>query len=164
MDRLGDLIVEAVVWSIVIIVVSQLVSLLIVWWLGVPPGKLEHEIEEKQNAAVGAIFFIVTLIISLFVSSLASNGFTEVDPTLAPADAFATGALWILGGVAFGIVLTFLNFFIVFRWMGRQERGSGESMYRYMQREIIDEHNLAFAFFLGGLATAPFIAVLYQII
>lgn len=157
MDGLVGLIIEAVVWSIVIIVVSQLVSLLIVWWLGVPPGKLEHEIEEKQNAAVGAIFFIVTLIVSLFISSLASNGFTEVDSA-------ATGALWILGGVAFGIILTFANFFIVFRWMGRQERGSGESMYRYMQREIIDEHNLAFAFFLGGLAAAPFIAVLYQIL
>lgn len=157
MDSLVGLIVEAIIWSIVIIVISQIVSLLIVWWLGVAPGQLEHEIEEKQNSAVGAIFFIVSLIVSIFVSTLASNGFTEVETT-------ATGAMWIFGGVAFGILMTFLNFFIVFRWMGRQERASGESMYRYIQREVIEEQNLAFALFLGGLAAAPFIAILYQII
>jgi len=157
MNELMGLILEAVIWTVFIIVLSQIISFAIIGWLGVPPSKMEHEIEEKQNAAVGAIFFIVTLIVSIFVSVLASNGFTEVESA-------ATGAMWIFGGVSFGVILTFLNIFIVFRWMGKEERAAGESMYRYIQREIIDEHNLAFAFFLGSLATAPFIAVLFQIL
>lgn len=157
MSELVGLILEAVVWTLVIIVLSQVISFGIVAWLGVPPSKIEHEIEEKQNAAVGAIFFIVTLITTLFVSVLSSNGFTEIQSA-------TTSAMWISGGVAFGTLLTFLNIFIVFRWMGQEERQAGESMYRYIQREIIDEHNLAFAFFLGALAVAPFIAVLFQIL
>ena len=156
MSELMRLILEAIIWTILIITISQVLSFAIVAWLGIPPNKMEHEIEEKQNAAVGAIFFMVTLIVSLFVSVLSSNGFTE-------AETVAEGAMWIVGGVAFGIILTFLNIFIVFRWMGKDERAAGESMYRYIQREIIDEHNLALAFFLGSLATAPFIAVLFQI-
>ena len=157
MSELMGLIIEAVIWTIVIILISQVVSFAIVAWLGVPPSKMEHEIEEKQNAAVGAIFFMVTLVVTLFVSVLASNGFTEVESA-------ATGAMWIFGGVAFGTILTFLNIFVVFRWMGQEERQAGESMYRYIQRELIDEHNLAFAFFLGALAIAPYIAVLFQIL
>lgn len=157
MSELMGLIIEAVIWTLVIILMSQVISFAIVWWLGIPPGKIEHEIEEKQNAAVGAIFFIVALIVSIFVSVLSSNGFTDVESA-------ATGAMWIVGGVIFGTLLAFINIFVVFRWMGRQERAAGESMYRYIQREIVDEHNLAFAFFLGGLATAPYIAVLFQIL
>ena len=111
MSELMGLIFEAVVWTVLIIIISQVVSFAIVWWLGIPPGKMEHEIEEKQNAAVGAIFFIVTLIVSIFVSVLSSNGFTDVESA-------GTGAMWIFGGVAFGTLLTFLNTFIVFRWMG----------------------------------------------
>ncbi len=157
MSALTGLILEAVMWTVIIILISQIISFTIVAWLGVPPNKIEHEIEEKQNAAVGAIFFIVTLVTTLFVSVLSSNGFTEVESA-------ATGAMWIFGGVAFGTILTFLNIFIVFRWMGQEERAAGESMYRYIQRELIDEHNLAFAFFIGALAVAPYIAVLFQIL
>lgn len=157
MNELVGLILEAIIWTIVIIGLSQIISFGIVGWLGVPPSKMEHEIEEKQNAAVGAIFYIITLIVSIFVSVLSSNGFTEVE-------AAGTAAMWIFGGVAFGILLSFLNVFIVFRWMGAEERQAGETMYRYIQRELIDEHNLAFAFFLGALITAPFIAVLFQIL
>ncbi len=157
MTELMGLILEAIGWTVVIILLSQVISFAIVAWLGVPPSKIEHEIEEKQNAAVGAVFFMITLTVSLFVSILSSNGFTDVE-------SFATGAMWILGGVALGTIFAFVNIFIVFRWMGRQERASGETMYRYIQRELIDERNLAFAFFLGAISVAPYIAVLFQIL
>jgi uncharacterized membrane protein YdjX (TVP38/TMEM64 family) len=148
---------EAIIWTIVIIALSQVISFAIVWWLGVPPSQMEHEIEEKQNGAVGAIFFIVTLIVTIFISVLSSNGFTG-------AASDEAGIIWTIGGVVVGTILTFLNIFIVFRWMGQDEREAGESMYRYFQRELIDEHNLALAFFIGGLAAAPYIAILFQII
>ena len=155
MSELVSLMIDAIIWTIVIIGLSQIISFAIVAWMGVPPSQMEHEIEEKQNAAVGAIFFIVTLIVTIFISVLSSNGFTG---------ASADSGIWIIGGVLIGTILTFLNIFIVFRWMGKEERAAGESIYRYFQREIIEEHNLALAFFIGGLAAAPYIAILFQII
>jgi hypothetical protein len=155
MSELVGLMLDSIIWTIVIIGLSQIISFAIVAWLGVPPSQMEHEIEEKQNAAVGAIFFVVTLIVTIFISVLSSNGFTGTS---------ADSGIWIIGGVLVGTILTFINIFIVFRWMGKEERAAGEGIYRYFQREIIDEHNLALAFFIGGLAAAPYIAILFQII
>jgi len=146
---------ESIVWTVVIIALSQIISFGIVGWLGVPPSRMEHEIEEKQNAAVGAIFFIVSLVVTIFISILSSNGFTG---------ASSDSGIWIIGGVVVGTILMFINILIVFQWMGKEERAAGEGIYRYFQREIIDEHNLALAFFIGGLAAAPYIAILFQII
>ena len=155
MSELIGLMLDAIVWTIVIIGLSQIISFGIVGWLGVPPSRMEHEIEEKQNAAVGAIFFIVSFIVTIFISILASNGFTG---------ASAESGMWIVGGVVVGTILMFINILIVFQWMGKDERASGEGIYRYFQREIIEEHNLALAFFIGGLAATPYIAILFQII
>lgn len=157
MSELTGLMLESIVWTVVIIALSQIISFAIVWWLGVPPSQMEHEIEEKQNAAVGAIFFIVSLVVTIFISVLSSNGFTG-----AASDEAA--AIWTIGGVFVGTLLMLINIFIVFRWMGKDERQAGEGIYRYFQREIIDEHNLALAFFIGGLAATPYIAILFQII
>lgn len=157
MSELTRLMLGSIIWTIVIISLSQVISFAIVWWLGVSPGQMEHEIEEKQNAAVGAIFFIVTLIVTIFISVLSSDGFTG-------AASDQDGAIWAIGGVFVGTILTALNIFVVFRWMGKDEREAGEGIYRYFQRELIDEHNLALAFFVGGLAAAPYIAILFQII
>jgi len=155
MNELTGLMLESIVWTVVIIALSQIISFGIVGWLGVPPSRMEHEIEEKQNAAVGAIFFIVSLVVTIFISILSSNGFTG---------ASSDSGIWIIGGVVVGTILMFINILIVFQWMGKEERAAGEGIYRYFQREIIDEHNLALAFFIGGLAAAPYIAILFQII
>lgn len=143
----------ATLWTIFVTVFAQVISISFLWWLGLHPKKLVHEIEETQNTAVGAIFFIISLTSALFIGVLAS------EPT--PAGSDLEGLLWVVGGLLLAVFYTALMFVVAHRLMGRE---NNESVYGYMRREIIIEQNAALSFFFGGLAVAPFIAVLYQIL
>ncbi|MBZ0310213.1 MAG: hypothetical protein K8I82_29405 [Anaerolineae bacterium] len=150
-----DLVFEAILWTLVATIIAQLVTIILLWMLGLKPQLLTHEIEDAQNAAVGAAFFIVSFIASIFVSVLASDGFTQSDYTSAES------AAWIIGGTIGASFYSLALFWIAFRVMQPLE---GETLYSYLQRELIAEQNAALAFLLGGLAVAPFMAVLFQII
>ncbi|MDX1991256.1 MAG: hypothetical protein SF029_02635 [bacterium] len=150
----ADALLSAVLWTIFTIIVSQLVSVAVMWWLGLPPGKLIHEIEDVQNIAVGAIFFIVSITAAFFIGFMATSGFSP-DPT------FVESAAWIVGGVLLAIVFTAVNFWVAHRVF---KPLPGEGVYGYMRREIVLEQNGALAFFLGGLAVVPFIAVVFQLL
>lgn len=149
-----DLVIEAVLWTIVATAIAQLVTIILLWMLGLKPERLAHEIEDKQNAAVGAAFFIISLIASIFVSVLASDGFST-------ADTSAETLGWIVGGAAGATLFTLVLFWIAHRLLQPLE---GENMYMYLQRELIAEQNASLAFFLGGLAVAPYMAVLFQVL
>lgn len=144
----------AVGWSLLTILVSQGVSVALMWWLGLPPRKLVHEIEEAHNTAVGACFFIVSLTVSFFISQFVTDGYTEVD-------SFILGAAWIVGALLMGTVFMWLSFMVAHRVMGRE---NDETVLQYIQRELIEEQNASLAFFLGGLAIVSFISVIYQVI
>lgn len=150
-----SLIVAAVMWAIFGTLVSQGVSVALMWWLGLGPKRLVHEIEETQNAAVGASFFIVSLAVAFFVGMLTSNGFSREAATI------LSGAVWVVMALVVGIVLMWISFEIAHTVM---QRINGESTYRYIQRELIEEQNTSLAFFLGGLAVVPFITILFQVI
>jgi hypothetical protein len=150
----GELALSAVLWATLVTLVSQGVSILVVWWLGLPPKKLVHEIEVVQNPAVGAIFFIITLTVSLFISQWAG------DPRSSSGSNLEEIA-WFVGGILVGVIYTAIVYMIAHRVMGRE---NNENVYQYLRREIIEEQNVSLAFFMGGLAFAPFIAVLYQIL
>ncbi len=141
-------------WSLFAVFISQSVSVGVMWLLGLPPRKLAREIEEVQNAAVGACFFIISLIASFFVGFMTTDGFTP-DPS--PIE----GAAWIIGGVLLAFVLTIILFVVAHRVMGRLPN---ENVYGYIKREIVLEQNAALAFFLGGLSVTPFISVLFQLL
>jgi uncharacterized membrane protein YjfL (UPF0719 family) len=147
-----ELELTALGWATFTIVVSQLVSIIVMWILGLPPRKIVKEIEDVQNTAVGAIFFIISLTATLFVSVLSSDG-----PTTAPP---LETLVWVVGGLLTATIFMLLLFVIAHRVMGREP---GENVYMYIRREVIKEQNAALAFFLGGLAVTPFIAVVYQI-
>lgn len=147
-----ELVVSAIAWATFTIIVSQLACILIMWGLGLPPRKLAQEIQDVQNTAVGAIFFIVSLTAAIFVSVLSSAGPTVAQPL--------ETLVWIVGGLLIATIYVAILFIIAHRIMGRQP---GENVYTYIRRELIKEQNAALAFFLGGLATTPFIAVVYQI-
>jgi hypothetical protein len=147
-------ILSAVLWSIGGTVLSQMISIAVLWWLGLPPKKLVYQIEELQNPAVGACFFIISITVGLFVGIMSSNGFTQ-------SYGFVDGAIWIFSALLMGSALMWISFMIAYRIMGVE---NGESIYRYFQRELIEEQNLSLAFFLGGLAVVPFICVIFQVI
>jgi len=149
-----ELILSALLWMTFATLISQGVAVLLMSWLGLPPGKLAHEIVEIQNPAVGACFFIISLAASIFISLMASDGFTT-DPT------FAESAAWIIGGLVVAGVYVIIIFMVAHRLLSPRK---GEGIYQYMQREIITEQNVALTFFLGGLAITPFIAVVFQLI
>jgi hypothetical protein len=148
-----ELVLNTLVWATAATLVSQMAGVLIMWWLGVPPKKLAHEIEDVQNVAVGASFFIISLITAIFIGVLAA------DPSEASSTLASWG--WIFGGLLLAIVYTLISFMIAHRMLGRID---GESVYTYVQRELVQEQNAALAFFLGGLAVAAFISVVGQII
>lgn len=149
-----ELVISAVLWAVFATVVSQMVAILLMWALGLPPKKLTREIEDVQNPAVGAIFFIISLGAAIFVSLMSSEGFTP-DP-----DALES-TLWIVGGLLVASVFTLISWVIAYYIM---EPLKGENLYQYLRRELIQEQNAALAFFLGGLAIVPFIAVTFQLI
>ena len=149
-----ELILSALLWMTFATLISQGVAVLLMAWLGLPPGKLAHEIVEIQNPAVGGCFFITSLAASIFISLMASDGFTA-DPT------FAESAAWIIGGLVVAGVYVIIIFMVAHRLLSPRK---GEGIYQYMQREIITEQNVALTFFLGGLAITPFIAVVFQLI
>ena len=66
-------VISAIVWATLATAISVSVGLLLIWWFGLNPRRLAHEIDDVQNAGVGATFFIVSLITSLFVSVLAGG-------------------------------------------------------------------------------------------
>ncbi len=148
-----DVILNTLLWATAATVGSQIIATLLVALLGVPPKKLAHELEETQNAAVGAIFFMVSLTAAIFIGVLAAEP-SEADSAL------ETWA-WIGGGVILASLYTVINFFIAHEILEPLE---GENVYTYIRRELVDEQNAALAFFLGGLMVAPFISVLSQII
>lgn len=150
-----SLIFAAILWAIFGTLISQFVSVGLMWWLGLGPKRLIHEIEETQNAAVGASFFIISLAVAFFVGMLTSNGFSRQEQTI------LEGTIWIVLALVAGIALMWLSFEVAHTIM---QRVDGESTYRYIQRELIEEHNASLAFFLGGLAVVPFITVLFQVI
>ncbi len=149
-----SLVGSALAWATFAIVVSQGTSILIMWGLGLPPSKLTHEIEDVQNPAVGAFFFIISLIASIFVGFMTTSGFTPDPSTL-------ESAAWIIGGLVIASLYTALIFMIAHRMMGRQPN---ENVYDYIRREVIKEQNAAVAFFLGGLAVTPFISTVFQLL
>jgi uncharacterized membrane protein YjfL (UPF0719 family) len=157
----------AIGWSVLATILAQLISILFMRWLGLPVKKLVHEIENVQNAAVGAIFFVVSLTVALFVGIFASDGFTPVGERLAEGvgmtdtQTFLAQAGWIAMALFLSLLLTWVSFMIAYRMMGVE---NNESLKRYIQREIVEEQNASLALFLGGLMIAPFIAVIFQII
>ena len=154
------IIVSAIAWTIAATVISQIISILIMSWLGLPPKKLIHEIEVIQNPAVGACFFIISLAVGFFIGSFTSNGFSANDPSYVDPGFLASTA-WIILALILGAALTWISFEIAHRVMGVE---NDETTYRYIQRELIQEQNASLAFFLGGLSIVPFIAVIFQMI
>lgn len=148
-----ELVLEALIWATASTIITQLVGFVVMWRLGLPPKKLIHEIEDVQNPAVGAVFFVIALITATFL------GGVTVDPT--PGQSTLEDLAWIFGGIAFATIYTMISFTIAHRMMGRIE---GETVYTYLRRELITEQNASLAFFFGALAVAPFFAILSQIL
>ena len=148
-----QLALSAILWATLASAISLAASIGLLWWFGVSPRRLAREINDVQNPGVGAIFFIVSLITSMFVSVLAGGPATGASPVLEEI-------AWVLGGAVLASVYAWIAFLIAHRIMAPK----GESLHKFIHREIVDEQNLALALFLGGLALPPFLAVLYQIL
>lgn len=148
-----ELALESLLWATAAMIISQLMAVLAMWWLGLPPKKLAHEIEDVQNPAVGASFFIISLVTALVVAVLTA------DPSEAGSDLESTA--WIVGGLALATLYTAISFYIAHWLLDPQD---GENVYSYMRREIILEQNASLAFLLGGLLVASYISMIAHVI
>ncbi len=144
----------ALLWTTLAVVVSQSVSFLVMWGLGLTPKRLVHEIEDVQNPAVGAMFFVISLAVALYIGIFFSSGYSE-------ETTFGRSALWFATGLLVAHIYLILTLIIAHRLMDRQDN---ENVYQYLRRELIEEQNISLALFLGGLTITPFIAVVFQII
>jgi hypothetical protein len=150
----AELMLAAMGWATLSILAAQAAGIVLMWWLGLPPKKLVHEIEDVQNTAVGAAFFVVAVAASIYIGVFFSAGYSEqLD--------FLPSAGWFTAGLLVSFVYVYVIFLIAHRIMDRKE---DENIYRYLRREIIEEQNAALAFFLGGLSVSPFVAMVFQII
>lgn len=149
-----DQISAALLWSTLAVVISQLVSIGIMWGLGLSPKRLVHEIEDVQNPAVGAMFFVISLAVALYIGVFFGTGYS-------PETTFERSALWFAAGLLVAHIYVIITLVIAHRLMDRVDN---ESVYQYLRRELIAEQNASLALFLGGLTIVPFIAVVFQII
>jgi hypothetical protein len=149
-----DVVISAIVWTLITTIVAQTISVMIMWAFGLPPRKLIQEIEDVQNPAVGAMFFVISLSAALFMGK-----FSEGVPS-PEAPALET-ALWVAGGLIMATVLMLVSVWSAHIIMGKNP---GENLFTYLRREIMDEQNASLALFIGGLSVAPFIAVAYQVL
>ena len=141
-------------WATLSILAAQAAGIGLMWWLGLPPKKLVHEIEDVQNTAVGASFFVVSVAASIYIGVFFSAGYTSEQD-------FIGSAIWFLGGLLASFIYVYIIFVIAHNLMDRVEN---ETVYHYLRREIVEEQNAAMALFLGGLSISPFIAMVFQII
>lgn len=149
-----DQIFAALLWTTLAVVVSQAVSIGIMWGLGLSPKRLVHEIEDVQNPAVGAMFFIISLAVAIYISVFFSTGYSA-------QTTFGQSALWFVTGLVIAHIYLIITLMIAHRVMDRQDN---ETVYQYLRRELAEEQNVSLALFLGGLTITPFIAVVFQII
>jgi uncharacterized membrane protein YjfL (UPF0719 family) len=152
---LGEQILAAIIWTTLAVVISQAVSIGVMWGLGLSPKQMVHEIEDVQNPAVGAMFFVISLAVALYIGVYFSSGYSPIEAS------FGRSALWFVAGLVIAHVYVVLTLEIAHRLMGRV---NNETTYQYLRRELIDEQNISLALFLGGLTITPFIAVVFQII
>lgn len=149
-----DQVFAAILWTTLAVVVSQSVSIGVMWGLGLPPKRLVHEIEDVQNPAVGAMFFIISLAVALYIGVFFSSGYSG-------ESTFERSALWFIVGLVVAHVYMIIALVAAHRLMDRKDN---ETVYQYLRRELIEEQNISLALFLGGLTITPFIAVVFQII
>ena len=148
-----DVVLNSLLYATVATILSQVIAVGAMRWLGLSPNKLAHEIEDVQNVAVGASFFVISLITSIFIAVLAAEP-EEADSVLASWG-------WIFGGLALSLLYSGVSFWVAHRMLTPLE---GENPYSWIRRELVDEQNASLALFLGGLMSAAFFSVLGQIV
>lgn len=157
MKELGmsvEIVGSALLWALLATLLAQLFTTLIVWILGISPAKLVHEIVEIQNPAVGASFFVVSLVVSLFIGLITSSGFTH-------SSSIVEEILWIAIGIVTATLYSVLMLVIVHQVFAKRKK---ESLFAFLRREIIAEQNASMVFFVGGILLAPFLSMAFQII
>ncbi|GGK19191.1 hypothetical protein GCM10008955_10800 [Deinococcus malanensis] len=141
-------------WNLAVWLPTVVVSLLFIRAvLGVRMRELTQEIEEHQTAAIGAVFFWVSLGFSLLLSR------TIADPSPAGSGSWADAFSWLAVAVLVTLLLFGLGVFVVFGTLARRRR---ESLLVYIRREMRHEHNLALSFIMGALFLVP-VVVTYHL-
>ncbi|WP_261663043.1 hypothetical protein [Deinococcus sp. Marseille-Q6407] len=152
-DVLSMLLTE-IGWNLAVWVPTLLLSVLFIRLvLGVPFREMVAEIEDRQTAAIGAVFFWASLGFALLFSRMVET--PGQLHNLPWSQAFA----WL--GLAVGLSL-FLFSVGVWAVFGVLSRRRHESISAYLRRELRDEHNLALSFILGALFLVP-VVVAYHV-
>ena len=146
--------VTEILWNLLVWVPTVLVSLLFIRvLLGVKLGELREEVEEHQTAAIGAVFFWVSLGFSLLLSRTIADAPTPA--TASWSESFA----WFGVALLISLLLFLAGLAVVFGTLARRRQ---EGLLAYIRRELRQEHNLALAFIMGALFIVP-VVVAYHI-
>lgn len=141
-------------WNLAVWLPSVLLSLLFIRAvLGVHLRDLTTEIEQHQTAAIGAVFFWVSLGVSLLLSRTIANPAPGGDGSW--SDAFS----WLALAVLISLLLFWLGVLVVFGTLARRRQ---EGILTYIRREMRQEHNLALSFIMGALFLVP-VVVTYHV-
>lgn len=141
-------------WNLAVWLPTVLISLLFIRTvLGVRLGELTLEIEEHQTAAIGAVFFWVSLGFSLLLSR------TIAGPPSVGSGSWADAFAWLAVAVLVTLLLFALGVLLVFGTLARRRR---EPLLAYIRREMRHEHNLALSFIMGALFLVP-VVVTYHL-
>lgn len=147
---------EAGLWAAGSSVASIIFSLVILRLVfGLTINKIVQEVEEDQNMAVAIIFAFFSIMVSFFVASFATDGFTSPGNTVQDAS-------WLVLGFAAAAVMSTVVNSVILRTFGN--RLENESVFAYLQREFIVENNGALALFVTSQGAVWFIQAYFQVI
>ncbi|ASN82871.1 hypothetical protein [Deinococcus ficus] len=145
-DLLSTLLTE-LGWNLAVWLPTVLASIAFIRLImGVRVREIITEIEEHQTAAIGAVFFSVSLGFSLLLSR------TIASPAVAMDTSWATAFTWLALALLVTLILFFMGVLVVF---GSLARRRGEGLLAYIRREMREEHNLALSFIMGALFIVP---------
>ncbi|UQN09552.1 hypothetical protein [Deinococcus sp. QL22] len=150
----ASLILTEILWNILVWIPTVLISLVFIRvLLGIRPRELIVEIEDHQTAAIGAVFFWVSLGFSMLLSRTIADAPSQA--TASWGEAFS----WFGIALLVSLIMFSLGLVAVFGSLARRRR---EPILAYIQRELRQEHNLALSFIMGALFIVPVI-VAYHI-
>lgn len=145
--EIANTFVVELLWNAAAFFVTALFSIVVmrvVFGLGLT--SVIHEVEEEHNAGVGAAFFTISLITSLWLGKVGGD--------FSGASSAQALAAWSLFGFVIATLVFLTAYNLIFRIICHRK---GEGMIAYLRREAIVENNAAMILFVASLAIPPYI-------
>jgi len=139
-------------YTSVSLVGSLALSFIVLWGImALSPRQVFRHIEHDNNAAVSAVFFIISLLLSLAIGRAFSDPQT--------VGTLGEDLLWLLGGLLLASMYCVIVSSLIL-WLFSHDNQPKETPLAFLRREVQEDKNVGLTLLLGGFACSCFIPVI----